>query len=294
MSPDKQHAQVAWAAEQLETPNCPLCNHQEAKTRYADGKFATFHIMRCQACDFTYLSPRPSETAMLARYAQDDYFEGQDGGGYASYAAQAQALSLTFQRLMTQLKRRNMSGGHLLEVGCGYGFLLQQAQPFFSKIDATDFSAGALAKAQSFADNIYQGGLDAIPPGQTYDLIIANHVIEHVYHPHDFVAQCKARLKPGGWLLLSTPDAGSFWLKLMGKRWPSFILPDHLLYFSAQHLRSLFTQAGFSTLQNVPYPHAFPASLVAQKLGLTLPEKLGKLSMWLPKTTVAIAGRNET
>lgn len=275
----------------LQTPDCPLCGETKRDTLYQTGKFAACHVVRCAACRLLYLSPRPSEAQMQALYREDEYFEGDTSGGYASYAAQADALERTFRRLLHTLKQRQMTGGSLLEIGCGYGFLLKQARPFFSLVHATDFSAGALERAQHFADEVFQGGTEALPAPARYDTIIANHVIEHVHDPTAFIAACRDRLNPGGTLLLSTPDAGSFWLRLMGKRWPSFIVPDHLLYFTDRHLRRLFSEHGFSMLQTVPYSHAFPLSLVGQKLGITVPKSIGQWSLWLPKTTVAVAGR---
>jgi SAM-dependent methyltransferase len=280
-----------WSQVEREHPSCPICSHEQHKLVFTTEKFVDFNLVRCLKCGFHYLNPRPTEEALLELYARDDYFEGDHGGGYASYTAQAEALQLTFKALMQQLAKRGMTGDSLLEVGCGYGFLLKEAQLHFQTIHATDFSAGALAKAETYATTAFQGGLDALPPNASYQTILANHVIEHVHDPHQFVRDCVSRLKPKGTLLLSTPDAGSFWFKLMGKRWPSYIVPDHLLYFTESHLRQLLSQAGLNDLHTIPYPHAFPLSLIAQKLGLRVPKSLGKFSLWLPKTTVAVAGR---
>ena len=93
-----------------------------------------------------------------------------------------------------------------------------------------------------------------------------------------------------GSLVLAAPDAGSFWRRGMGRRWPSFKLPEHVLYFDRHTLGRLMAESGLVDLAPVPYPHAFPLPLVASKLGWRLPRTLQGINLWLPATTVAVIG----
>ena len=274
---------------ELETTACPLCNAPEGARLYSGGGFAPYGLLGCPACGLQYLSPRLKESAMAAHYARDDYFQS-DAQGYADYRAQEPALRATFRRFLQTLAGRGHGGGALLEVGCGYGYLLDEARPYFTRRVGTDFSPQAAREAARLADAVYAGGIEAVAGSEPFDCIIATHVIEHVYRPHVFVRALMARLRPGGRLVLAAPDAGSFWRRLMGRRWPSFKLPEHVLYFNHRTLARLFTDAGLPSPQAVPYPHAFPLPLVAAKLGLKLPQSLQRYSLWLPATTVAMVG----
>ena len=204
---------------------------------------------------------------MLALYAKDRYFTGQ-AGGYTNYAAQQSALRATFRRLLQFLQRSGCTGGALLEVGCGYGYLLDEAHPFFSRRIGTDFSTEAVNMARDRADHVYQGGTNVLPENEIFDCIIATHVIEHVYHPHAFIRSLLTHLRPGGCLVVAAPDMGSFWRKLMGKRWPSYKLPEHVLYFDRITLSRLLQECGLGRLRVIPYPHAFPLPLIASKIGI--------------------------
>jgi len=66
---------------------------------------------------------------MQEAYRQPSYYEG-GACGYAdtSYTAQESALRATFKRLLHNLATRRLTGGTLLEVGCGYGYLLDEVQ----------------------------------------------------------------------------------------------------------------------------------------------------------------------
>lgn len=272
----------------LEKPDCPMCGSSQHKSRYEfDGQ--PYGVRACGACGFLFLSPRPTEAAMLALYSDDTYFEGDDGG-YGSYESQEQPLRLTFRRLLHTLAREGRCGGDLLEVGCGYGYFLDEAEPFFDSRTGTDYSGDAVLRAAQTGATVYCGGTDQVPGDLRFDCIVSNHVIEHVYEPAAFVSDLASRLKPGGRLLLSTPHAGSFWLKIMGKRWPSFKLPEHVLYFKRPHLETLMNDAGLRNVCVVPYPHAFPLALVAAKLGISIKGALGNKSLWVPYTTLALCG----
>lgn len=271
----------------LEEVPCPLCESGERETAYA--VFRPFAVVRCMACGFYYLSPRLTESAMLRRYRDDAYFASTEGG-YERYVEQEEALRATFRRFMTRLGELGIVGGSLLEVGCGYGYLLQEAEDSFTFRAGTEFSRQAVEETRRKADVIYEGGIDQIPAGENFDCIIATQVIEHVYRPKHFIQQLCAHLRPGGKMVIATPHMGSFWRHLMGRRWPSFKIPEHVLYFDRRNLSALLTGSGLVRLQSIPYPHAFPISLIAAKFHLRLPDSFGQNYLWLPATTIAICG----
>jgi 2-polyprenyl-3-methyl-5-hydroxy-6-metoxy-1,4-benzoquinol methylase len=275
--------------DKLETPVCALCAERESTVAYAWEK-QPYRVVRCNACGHHYLSPRLTEAAMIQRYSQDDYFGGEQGG-YTNYRAQERALRLTFARLLKHLRERDLCGGRLLEVGCGLGYLLDEARTFFPKRHGTDFSPAAVALAASSADMVFLGGLEAIPTENYYECIVTNHVIEHVYSPRAFVEGLMQRLAPGGSVTVATPDMGSWWRRYLGRRWPSFKMPEHIHYFDRAGLTSLLADCGAVEIELTPYPHAFPASLVAAKLGIPLSGRIGDMAWWIPGTTLALTAR---
>lgn len=274
----------------LEYPACPLCQSEQRETSYEQS--GEHKIVRCQDCRVYYLYPRLTESAILRFYANDNYFEGGDSGySDTSYADQELALSATFKRLMRNLHRRKITGGLLLEVGCGYGYLLEEAEEYFSKRVGTDFSPEAVRLASAKADEIYEGGIEQVPAAAKFDCVIATHVIEHVYQPLEFVKQLISRTKPNGTVVLAAPDMGGMLKKLMGRRWASFKTPEHVLYYDHATLSALMRRAGLIDIKKLSYPHAFPLALIASKLRLPFPAALGKSNVWVPATTIALYGK---
>ena len=274
-------------SQDLECPHCPLCGSEEKDKLY--DKFNPYSVVLCRSCGVYYLLPRLKEHVVLKIYRDSEYFE-DTSAGYTSYIEQEKSLRATFRRLMINLKKRNVTGGDLLEVGCGYGYLLDEASSFFETRTGTEFSIQAVTEASSKADHIYQGGIEQIPVDKKFDCIIINQVIEHVYKPVEFLETLITHLNPGGRMVIATPDMGSFWRRVMGHHWPSFKIPEHILFFDKHSLHKLMGQVGLLQIKSLPYSHAFPLSLIAAKLNISLPAVLGKINMWLPATTIAMYG----
>ena len=266
---------------------CPLCKADDPRpTPYAADGFA---VVRCGRCRLWYLSPRLPEVAMAEAYRSGSYFDGE-GAGYERYGDQAKSLRLTFRRLLQTMAKRGLTGGSLLEVGCGYGFFLEEAKDHFAERFGSEYSPPAAARAADHAREIFRGGIEAIPENRQFDCIVACHVIEHVYEPRAFMELLLRHLKPGGHCVLAAPDMGGFWRKVMGRAWPSFKYPEHVVFYDDESLHRLMRGNGLKDLAPLPYPHAFPLGQICRKLRLPSPKALEDVSIWLPGTTVAYVG----
>jgi SAM-dependent methyltransferase len=274
----------------LEYPGCPLCGSER---RYVPFRLRDpYSVARCTSCGFYYLYPRIIEGAMQEAYRQPSYYEG-GACGYAdaSYARQEFALRATFKRLLHNLADRRLTGGALLEVGCGYGYLLDEARPYFDCRVGTEFSLEGAEIARATGAEVFVGGIEQISAERKFDCILAIQVIEHVYQPLTFVKQLIRHTQPGGHVMVATPDIGGVLRKAMGRYWPSFKVPEHVGYFDFRTLSRLMEKVGLSDVRRLPYPHAFPLGLITAKFGFNIPSSLGCLKVWVPATTVAAYGR---
>jgi SAM-dependent methyltransferase len=281
---------TASVSAKLEYPACPACGVERRKIAF--HLHDPYMIARCTTCGFYYLYPRVIESAMQEAYRQPSYFEG-GACGYAdtSYATQEFALRATFIRLLQNLADRRLTGGTLLEVGCGYGYLLDEARPYFDRRVGTEFSVEGAKIACATGAEIFVGGIEQISTECKFDCILAIQVIEHVYEPLTFVKQLIRHTQPGGHIVVATPDIGGVLRKVMGRHWPSFKVPEHVGYFDFGTLRRLMEKTGLSNVRRLPYPHAFPLGLITTKFGVNIPSAFGCLKIWVPATTVAAYGR---
>ena len=281
---------TANVAAKLEYPACPVCGSErrEFPFRLSDP----YTVARCTTCEFYYLYPRLVEGAMQEAYRQPSYYEG-GACGYAdtSYPMQESALRETFKRLLHNLANHRLTGGTLLEVGCGYGYLLDEARTYFDRRVGTEFSRDGAEIARATGAEVFVGCIEQISPERKFDCILAIQVIEHVYKPLTFVNELIRRTQPGGHIVVATPDIGGALRKVMSRHWPSFKVPEHVGYFDFRTLSRLMEKAGLSDVRRLPYPHAFPLGLIMAKFGLNIPSALGCFKIWVPATTIAVYGR---
>jgi len=281
---------TANVSAKLEYPACPVCGSDQRQFPFR--LHPPYSVACCTACGFHYLYPRLIESAIQEAYRESSYYEG-GACGYAdaSYTAQESALRATFKRLLHNLAGRGLTSGDLLEIGCGYGYLLDEARPFFDRRVGTEFSAQGAEIARKTGADVFVGGIEQVSLERKFDCVIATQVIEHVYEPLTFVRQLANHTKPGGHIVIAAPDIGGALRKAMGRRWPSFKAPEHVLYFDFRTLSALMHQAGLTNVRRLPYPHAFPLGLLTAKFGLTMPPLLARPKVWVPATTVAAYGR---
>lgn len=254
-------------------------------------------MVRCPGCRLAYLTPRLRPQAAAALYQNATYFAAGALAGYDDYAQQERSLRLTFRAFLGRLKRQGLVGGDLADIGCGPGLLLKEARNMFRIRMGTEMSRDQAACASAFCDGVICGGPeDLVGRGPRFDLVTAVSVLEHVYEPIGFVKTCARLLKNTGWLVIVVPDMGAFWRRLMGRRWPSFKLPEHIAYYDRCSLAVLAEKAGLRLWTTFAYHHAFPMALVLHKLGFRMSEahahaRMARLPLFLPRVMVAAVFR---
>jgi len=247
---------------------CPACGRATAQTHLYSKHGCD--ILRCRECGLGR-----SETSGFdpARYYTRDYFSGQHADGYGDYLGSEPVLRREFARTV-EVIRRHRAGGRLLELGCAYGFFLQEAKPFFD-VAGIEIAEDAAAHARAAGLNVITGIADeaklaALGP---MDVIVLLDVIEHLPHPRDTLALATRHLNPGGIIVITTGDFSSLYARLTGSHWRLMTPPQHLWFFTPESMRRM---AGGLGLRVAALDHpgkVVPLSLILfqlrRMLGLT-------------------------
>ena len=140
-----------------------------------------------------------------------------------------------------------------LDFGCGNGTVLKQNLAARSDlncfgIDVKDFNE-KLPEEVTF--KIYDGA--NIPfCNDTFDIIIANHVLEHIPQPDGIISELKRVLKPDGQLFIEVPNERSLYGKPSRKYAGTIHFrddPTHLRPYSKKSLIELFKKLGFRIIK---------------------------------------------
>jgi len=237
-----------------------------------------------------YLSPLPDQEMLLSIYSGNDYYSGRNGPGYTDYISYARAHAFTYGRLLRQLSRKGITGGSLLEIGCGMGYFLKTASKHFPYRAGIEMAEEAANAASRWADEMTLGTLETYKKDKRFDLVVALQVIEHVPDPLAFLERCRELIKDGGHLLITTPDMGSPLRRILGAKWPSFKIPEHLNFFERSTLALALKKSGFRHIESIPLVEAFPFHALLKAIGIyvPIPVKLGQIPIVVPRTSIAV------
>lgn len=141
--------------------------------------------------------------------------------------------------------------GRLLEIGCGAGKQLELIEGLGWQAEGVDADPVVVAAARRKGLTVKQGYVyEQGYADNSFDAIILNHVIEHVYELDRFLAELHRILKPGGRLVVLTPNIESMGTKLYRHYLLSFMdTPRHLYMFTGDALRHLGRKAGFGAMR---------------------------------------------
>src|SRR5215470_5032332 len=242
--------------------HCPACDETIAHEHLFIKNGCD--ILRCTACglgraDTTGFDP--------GTYYTREYFSGQHPDGYADYLGSERVLRREFAREV-EFIRRYCPSGRLVEIGCAYGFFLQEAQARFD-VAGIELAEDAAAECRRKGLNVLTGiaceqNLDRLGPPDVFVLL---DVIEHLADPFDTLGRCARRLKPGGLIVLTTGDFGSRLARLAGARWRLMTPPQHLWFFTADAFRRWAQRLGMR-LEACDHPlKIVPLSLIMFQFG---------------------------
>lgn len=145
--------------------------------------------------------------------------------------------------------------GTLLDVGCGGGRFLKRMQKRGWEVEGSDFDEQATKKVTArYGIKTHVGDLaQCALTSNSFDVITMSQTIEHLYTPEATLRECLRILKPGGLLVMTTPNVRSIAASEFGAHWRGWEAPRHLHLFSVDSLRQLTQRVGFEIVEARSY-----------------------------------------
>ncbi|MCX6760664.1 MAG: bifunctional glycosyltransferase/class I SAM-dependent methyltransferase [Candidatus Nealsonbacteria bacterium] len=224
--------------------SCPVC---EKKTAVFFTKKNSFNFFRCNDCGLIFISPVPDNNLKIY---SSDYFSGaKNGFGYVDYETDKRAMSSSLNSYLDKIEKILPKKGNLLDVGTATGFFMEIADKRGWKTKGVEFSEYAAQKARDKKLDVRTGTLEnAGLEENSFNLVTLWDVVEHLSNPKATLSSVYRVLKKDGLIAINTPDSGSFFARILNKRWHLIVPPEHLFLFSQKSLAKLLKEIGFETL----------------------------------------------
>lgn len=264
-------------------PLCPACGSVRREVLYAGLEDSLFDapgewtLKRCCRCGTAFLDPRPTFADVGKAYATyythsgissnqrrslaRRLYEMAKAGYLSSRWGYSRGVSLR-QKLLSPLLYLHpgarvvtdfsimclsaLPNGRVLDVGCGSGALVERLGNLGWHAEGVDLDEQAIRAARTSNLTVRLGTLEEqryLDGG--FDAVTMSHVIEHVHDPLQLLRECRRILKPGGRLVVVTPNISSLGHRYFGASWLGLDPPRHLHIFTPSSLAELAKGAGF-------------------------------------------------
>jgi SAM-dependent methyltransferase len=142
------------------------------------------------------------------------------------------------------------AGARLLDVGCGSGELLLRLRALGWEGEGTEVDDRAIDVARAAGLTVFRGELaERGFPDDAFDITHLGHTIEHMLDPFGTLRECRRVLKPGGKLVVFTPNARSWGHRHFRHDWRGLEPPRHLQVFDPHNLGVAVRRAGFARVE---------------------------------------------
>ena len=263
-----------------ESVNCFLCGteglllYQKMRDKLFDAP-GVWAFLRCPRCGLVWLNPRPipediwkiyniyhthlakdgkprlaslRKRIKYATLASSFGYEGLVSKGSSKWIGTVLGLFPPLRELVG-FSIRWLNGSHkgkLLDLGCGKGSFLATMRDLGWDILGVEIDAQAASVAQDhFGVPVVKSPLEKAKfPADSFDAVTITHVLEHVHDPIGLLKECLRVLKPGGRLVVVTPNAESLGHRIFKRSWRGLEPPRHLCLFSMQTLRICTERVG--------------------------------------------------
>lgn len=238
----------------MDTCKCEICGAAANllfQKHWAYIAPSTFDIYDCANCETRFAMPMIVDASLYdliyahinevpgyGRYER--YRQGLKGAAHPlNYLSAQEDIYWSISEVLQGIEVRQIAKVRILEVGSGLGYLTYALKKAGYDCLGIDVSLRAVEAARrDFGDFYVQMDIMEMSTEkeETFDFIIATELIEHVANPKALVEKAQSLLKPGGRLILTSPNKDLYPDCFV---WHTDLPPVHLWWFSKNSMRAL-------------------------------------------------------
>lgn len=236
-----------------------------------------YRMVKCNGCGLVRSDPM-ADPAMLEQLYHQSKF---------TYGDEVADLKRTYGRYLAKLGKFGAHIETLLEIGCGNGFFLEEAQAQgYHTVRGVEPSREAVTQANpSIREKIV---CDVMRPGlfapKQFDVICLFQVFDHVPNPKTLLDECFKVLKPGGLMLAINHNVAAVSARILGERCPIIDI-EHTYLYSPATMSRIFTDHGFKVRRVGPVWNLYSLHYLVRLLPLRAAPRCAVLD-WLQRYAI--------
>ena len=209
-----------------------------------------FSIMRCVSCGQMVTTPQLTEADLPGLYSKYYPRRNIDFDALEREAALVRGSKAALRRWLAGTDNQGhylaRQGQKVLDIGSGSCLSLLELRNMGVEAYGVEADPNVGVIAQRYDLKVHIGSIHDTPfPGQVFDLITLNQVIEHVPDPGALLRIVRDRLTKDGRVILSFPNAASWQRRLSGSRWINWHVPYHQHHFNRRSFEILAHKEGY-------------------------------------------------
>lgn len=227
----------------MDNGTCPACR---GETGSQIGEKGGYSLTQCATCRTVYVDPMPPDDVLSAFYSR--------------YAVTGKYLRKKDSKIRRAARRLRFlpikNGARFLDVGCNAGFTVAAALHRGLDAYGIDIDREAIKLAGSWlpAERFTACSVEEYAAQRhRADAVYMSEVIEHMPRPESAADALAKIIRPGGLLFITCPDAGHIFRPRIFTDWPECKPPEHLVWYTAKGLRTLFQRHGFERIRFRPH-----------------------------------------
>jgi SAM-dependent methyltransferase len=181
-----------------------------------------FRVIECERCGLRRGWPMPSPLI----------YESGD-----AHSSSRPLDSTTWGDAIVADVRSLVPAGRFLDVGCNNGHVVAAALAAGYDAEGIDIDAAAVAVGAAAGLPVRIARLEDVDG--SYDAVLLNHVLEHVFDLPTTLASIARVLAPHGLCFVYVPNHRGLVARLMGERWSGWLPDEHVWHFDAPSFRSV-------------------------------------------------------
>lgn len=227
--------------------NCQFCGSEsheyifDAQDHYTQKNFS---LVRCVNCSLIFTNPHPTINE-LGKYYPPSYY---GDAGLRFHPIIEKVVKFYRKQMAKKIDASFPISGRILEIGSGRGTLLSEMAGRGWTAIGTEYSEKLVQEVSKNLDiKVYLTPKlkDCGFPDHYFDVVLCNHVLEHLPDPIQTIYEIHRILQTRGILIIAVPNIGGIIARIFRSHWFGLDVPRHLYHFTPSTLENILSKTGF-------------------------------------------------